>query len=83
MPKLTITSKGQVTLRKDFLEHLGAHPGDKLTVEKRPDGRIEVYAERMGKPISDLFGIMRPKDGVSLSLEEINRAIEDGWAGKR
>jgi len=29
MSNLTVTAKGQVTLRKDVLEHLGVHPGEK------------------------------------------------------
>jgi len=46
MSTLTVTAKGQVTLRKDLLEHLGVHPGEKIAVEKLPDGRIEVKAAR-------------------------------------
>jgi antitoxin PrlF len=30
MNKLTITTKGQVTLRKDLLKHLGVEPGERL-----------------------------------------------------
>src|SRR5215470_6960287 len=33
MSTLTITAKGQVTLRKDLLEHLGVRPGEKITVD--------------------------------------------------
>ena len=45
--------KGQVTLRKDLLKHLGVNPGDKITVDKLPDGRIEVKAARPAGKISD------------------------------
>ncbi|MBC7636782.1 MAG: AbrB/MazE/SpoVT family DNA-binding domain-containing protein, partial [Acetobacteraceae bacterium] len=38
MITLTITAKGQVTLRKDVLAHLGLRPGDKLVIDKLPDG---------------------------------------------
>jgi hypothetical protein len=31
MSTLTVTAKGQVTLRKDLLKHLGVHPGAKIT----------------------------------------------------
>jgi AbrB family looped-hinge helix DNA binding protein len=84
MSTLTVTAKGQVTLRKDLLEHLGVHPGEKITVDKLPDGRIEVKAARpMGK-ISDLFGSLKTKrKGRFLSIEEMNRVIARGWAGKR
>ena len=46
MTTLTVTAKGQVTLRKDLLAHLGVQPGDRITVEKLPDGRIEAKAAR-------------------------------------
>ena len=84
MSTLTVTAKGQVTLRKDLLEHLGVHPGEKITVDKLPDGRIEVKAARpMGK-ISDLFGSLKTKrKGRPLSIEEMNKVIARGWAGKR
>lgn len=84
MTTLTVTAKGQVTLRKDLLEHLGVHPGEKITVDKLPDGRIEVKAARpMGK-ISDLFGSLKTKrKGRPLSIEEMNKVIARGWAGKR
>jgi len=42
MSTLTITAKGQVILCKDLLNHLGVHPGEKIRVDKLPDGRIEV-----------------------------------------
>ena len=83
MSTLTVTAKGQVTLRKDLLEHLGVHPGEKITVDKLPDGRIEVKAARPTGKISDAFGFLKRKDGPSLSIEEINEIAARGWAGKR
>ena len=84
MSTLTITTKGQVTLRKDLLEHLGVHPGQKVVVEKLPDGRIEVKAAKPSGKISDLFGRLKDKKkGPTLSIEEMNEVIARGWAGKR
>ena len=84
MSTLTVTAKGQVTLRKDLLEHLGVHPGEKIAVEKLPDGRIEVKAARPTGKISDVFGSLRnKKKGKSLSIEQMNEVIARGWAGKR
>jgi AbrB family looped-hinge helix DNA binding protein len=84
MSTLTVTAKGQVTLRKDLLEHLGVHPGEKIAVEKLPDGRIEVKAARPTGKISDVFGSLRnKKKGKSLSIEQMNEVIAQGWAGKR
>jgi AbrB family looped-hinge helix DNA binding protein len=84
MSTLTVTAKGQVTLRKDLLEHLGVHPGDKISIEKLPGGRVEVKAARPAGKISDAFGFLKGKtNNRSLSIEEMNEVIADGWAGKR
>ena len=83
MSTLTVTAKGQVTLRKDVLEHLGVHPGEKITVNKLPDGRIEVKAARPTGRISDVFGILKRNGGPSLSIEEMNKIAARGWGGKR
>ena len=83
MSKLTVTAKGQVTLRKDVLKHLGVQPGEKIAVEKLPDGRIELKAERAAGKISDVFNFLKRKDCPSLSIEEINEAARRGWAGRR
>jgi antitoxin PrlF len=84
MTKLTVAAKGQVTLGKDLLEHLRVRPGEKITVDKLPDGRLEVKAARPTGKISDAFGCLKAKiKGRSLSIEEINEVIARGWAGKR
>jgi AbrB family looped-hinge helix DNA binding protein len=44
MSTLTVTAKGKVTLGKDILKHLGVQPGEKITVNKLPNGRIELKA---------------------------------------
>jgi AbrB family looped-hinge helix DNA binding protein len=80
---LTVTAKGQVTLRKDVLRHLGIQPGDKITVEKLPDGRVEMRAARPTGHISDIFGFFKNEEGISLSIDDMNQVIADGWAGKR
>jgi AbrB family looped-hinge helix DNA binding protein len=83
MSTLTVTAKGQVTLRKELLEHLGVQPGERVSVEKLPNGRIEVKAARPTGKISDAFDFLKRKGGPSLSIEEMNKIIADGWAGKR
>jgi AbrB family looped-hinge helix DNA binding protein len=84
MGTLTVTAKGQVTLRKDLLEHLGVHPGEKITVDKLPDGRIEVKAAGPTGKISDAFGLLKVKrKGRPLSIEDINDIAAKGWSGKR
>lgn len=83
MGTLTITAKGQVTLRKELLEHLGAGVGEKILVEKLPNGRLEVRAMRRPGRISDVFGLLRREGGPVLSIEEIGEAAAKGWAGER
>ena len=83
MSTLTVTAKGQVTLRKDLLKHLGIQSGEKLTVDKLPDGRIELKAARPTGKISDVFDFLKRDDGPSLSIEEINKVVAQGWAGRR
>lgn len=83
MSKLTVTAKGQVTLRKDVLKHLGVQPGEKIAVEKLPDGRIELKAERAAGKISDVFNFLKRENGPSLSIEEISDIARRGWAGRR
>jgi AbrB family looped-hinge helix DNA binding protein len=82
MTTLTITAKGQVTLRKDILKHLGVAPGEKVVVDLLGGGRIEVKAAPGGK-ITDAFGILKRKGGRALSIDEINAIARRGWAGKR
>jgi AbrB family looped-hinge helix DNA binding protein len=83
MSTLTVTAKGQVTLPKNLLKHLGIRPGEKVAVAKLPSGRIEMRAARPTGKISDVFGLLKKKDGPSLSIEDINRIAAEGWAGKR
>jgi len=83
MTMLTVTAKGQVTLRKDILKHLGVRPGEKIAVDKLPDGRIEVRAARPGGQISEVFNFLKRENGPVLSIEEMNEIAARGWAGKR
>jgi len=84
MSTLTVTANGQVTLRKDLLKHLGVQPGGKISVDKLPDGRIEVKAARPTGKISEMFGSLKARrKGRPLSIEDMNEVIARGWAGKR
>ncbi|MEP7005886.1 MAG: AbrB/MazE/SpoVT family DNA-binding domain-containing protein [Sphingomonas bacterium] len=83
MSTLTVTAKGQVTFRKDLLRHLGVHPGEQITVDKLPDGRIEVRASRAAGNISAVFNLLKREGSPSLSIEEIGEIAARGWAGRR
>lgn len=79
---LTVTAKGQVTLRREVLEHLGVTPGDRLVVELLPSGRVEVRAAEAGS-IRDFLGSLPVPDAKPLSVEEMNGIAAAGWAGRR
>ena len=79
---LTVTSKGQATLRKEVLEHLGVRPGDRLEVELLLSGRMQVRA-KLGKPVATLFGILKRSDDRAMTIEDIKEASAAGWAGER
>ena len=81
MSTLTVTGKGQVTLRKEVLRHLGVQPGEKVDVDLLPGGRVEVRAARRKGNNSDAFGILKRKGQPTLSIEEINEITAQGWAG--
>lgn len=83
MNTLTVTAKGQVTLRKDLLSHLGVHPGEKIIIDKLPDGRIEVRAAHATGAISDAFDFLKRENGPRLTVEEMNEIAADGWARRR
>jgi bifunctional DNA-binding transcriptional regulator/antitoxin component of YhaV-PrlF toxin-antitoxin module len=83
MTTLTITGKGQVTLRKALLRHLGVRPGDKIEVEMLPDGRAEVRAARSSGKISAVFGMLKREGQPTLTIEQMNEIIAKGWAGAR
>lgn len=78
---LTVTARGQVTLRRDVLEHLGVGPGEQIDVTKLPDGRIEVRAASTGE-ISSVFGMLTKKGQPPLSIEEMDKIAKQGWSGK-
>ena len=82
MTTLTVTAKGQVTLRKDVLAHLGITPGQKIEVSLLPGGRAEVRAVKKGS-IERVFGLLKREGQPVLTIDEISEAIADGWSGKR
>jgi antitoxin PrlF len=79
---LTVTAKGQITLRKEVLQHLGVGPGQKVEVELLPSGRVEVRAKPKGS-IEDFIGCAHRPGTKPLTIEEINEIAAEGWAGIR
>lgn len=80
MTTLTVTSRGQVTLRKDVLKHLGIQPGDKIELDLLPDGRGVLKAAPAAGDIREFVGLLAGKSIKVATLEEINMAAAQGWA---
>jgi AbrB family looped-hinge helix DNA binding protein len=81
MTILTVTARGQVTFRKDVLHHLGIRPGEKIELDKLPDGSVALRAARPTGSIDDFIGFLAGKSDKVATIEEINEAASDGWAG--
>jgi len=76
MAIVSITSRGQVTLRKEILQHVGIKPGEKLEIELLPGGEFRGRAVRKKGRIEDLAGFLKGKtNGASLTIEEMDEAI--------
>ena len=82
MTTLTVTARGQVTFRKDVLQHLGVHPGEKIELDKLPDGRVALKAARPGGAIDGFLGLLAGKTRKVATIEEINDAAAAGWTGQ-
>jgi AbrB family looped-hinge helix DNA binding protein len=81
MATLTITARGQVTFRKDVLRHLGIRPGEKVEVDKLPDGRVALKAARPAGKIDSFLGVLAGKTKQVAAVDEMNEAAATGWAG--
>jgi AbrB family looped-hinge helix DNA binding protein len=82
MSTLTVTSRGQVTFRKDVLQHLGIRPGEKIELDKLPDGRVALRAARPAGTIEGFLGLLAGKTRKIATIDEINDAAAGGWAGQ-
>lgn len=82
MTKLTVTTRGQVTFRKEVLQHLGIKPGDKIDLDLLPDGRGVIKAARPAGSIAGFVGLLTGRTRKVASIEEINEAATQAWAGR-
>ena len=84
MTSLSVTMKGQVTLKRDLLHHLGIQPGEQVELEKLPGGELRLRAARPGGTMEDFFHALdgKVKRQKPLSIEEMNDIAAAGWAGE-
>ena len=83
MSTLTVTARGQVTFRKDVLQHLGIQPGEKIELHKQPDGALTLRAARPVGKIDSFLGLLAGKTRKAATLDEINEAAAASWSGQK
>jgi bifunctional DNA-binding transcriptional regulator/antitoxin component of YhaV-PrlF toxin-antitoxin module len=83
MATLSVTARGQVTFRKDVLQHLGIKPGEKIELDLLPDGRGLLRAARPEGNIAGFVGVLAGRTKKVATLEEIDTATAQGWASQK
>ncbi len=83
MSTLTVTAKGQVTLRQDLLKHLGVAPGQQVEVHKLPDGTLTIGSHVQDGDVSDFIACLHKPDTPVVSIDEMNEIIAQSWATRR
>lgn len=83
MATLTVTARGQVTFRKEVLQHLGIKPGEKIELDLVPDGRGILKAARPSGTIGGFVGLLAGRTKKVATLDEMNEATARGWAGRK
>ena len=83
MATLTITAKGQITLKQELLRHMNVAPGQKVEVDRLPDGRIAIGPVRPQGSIDAFIGSLAKKGGPKLTIKQIKQITERAWAGER
>ena len=72
MTTLTVTSRGQVTLKKEVLKHLGIKPGETIELDLLPNGRCGLKAARPQGTIAGFIGLLAGRTSKVATIEEIN-----------
>ena len=83
MTTLTVTARGQVTFRKEVLQHLGIKPGEKIELDLLPDGRAALRAAQPTGSMASFVGLLAGKTAKVATIEEINEATAWGWAARK
>lgn len=83
MVRLKVSVEGQITISKEVLDQLGVKPGDEVEVDTTCGKLLQIRpAQKKAGTIEDFFGSLKNKHNIRASLDDINDAIEAGWAGE-
>ena len=81
---LRLSAKNQLTLKEEFLQHLGIQSGDQIDVSKMPGGELRIRAKKKSAPqkksFRDFASCLPNLHNVRLSIEEINEAAAEAAA---
>lgn len=75
----TLTAKGQITLPKRIRTQLGLNPGDKIDFVMLENGVMQAVPQKQSP--KKLKGLVTKPD-KPVTIEEMNKAIASGAAGK-
>lgn len=78
---LTVTAKGQITLKRELLQYLGISPGQQLEVNKLANGVLTLHAKT--EHGLETFSGCLPKPSKALSVQDMNDLIAKSWAENR
>jgi len=79
---LAVTMKGQITLKRDLLQHLGVKPGERIAFDKMPGGELRIRAARATGTIDTFIGRHAGKIKTPLTIEDMNDIAAAGWAAE-
>ncbi len=83
MATLTVDPQGKVTLQPEVLTHLGIRFGGQMEIELLPNGKATLKGARPSGSIEDFIGLLAGKTTKVATLEELEQAASDGWAGSQ
>ena len=82
MATLTVTAKGQITLKQELLRHLNVTPGQKVASQEAAGRSARGGPAPKTGSIEDFIGSFK-KGRPQVTIEQIKKFTEDAWAGKR
>ena len=79
MATTVFSTKGQLVIPKELRDAKGFGPGVRVEAVEHPEGvLIRIVPSRKKRPVSDLFGILKPfYDGPPISVNDMNEAVAE------